>query len=200
MTLKSEQFFKRHNSVEYVGRTILDSQVLLNDFLAGVEQRAYRLAMVATRNHEDALDIVQDTMITLAQKYSKKDSSEWTPLFFRILQNTIRDFYRREKIRSRWRVWFSKDEQDVDLLESAPSNESFTPHQQVSNGQMLENMEQSVRELPLRQQQVFMLRIIDGMSINESAQVMKISGGSIKTHLSRALKALKINLRDFENE
>jgi RNA polymerase sigma-70 factor (ECF subfamily) len=172
----------------------------LNDFLAGVEQRAYRIAMIASRNHEDALDIVQDTMITLAQKYVKKDSTEWTPLFFRILQNTIRDFYRREKVRSRWRVWFGSEQNDVDLIETAPSGESDTPHQQVSNEQLLSNMEQGVRLLPLKQQQVFMLRIIDGMSIKESAKVMKITDGSIKTHLSRALKTLKVTLKDFNYE
>lgn len=156
--------------------------------------------MVATRHHEDALDIVQDSMITLVQKYASRDSYEWTPLFFRILQNTIRDFYRRQKVRSRWRVWFGNEETDVDLIETAASNESVTPHQQLSNEQMLDNMVQGVHQLPLKQQQVFMLRIIDGMSIKETAKVMKISDGSIKTHLSRALKVLKVNLKDFEYE
>ncbi|VAW91591.1 hypothetical protein MNBD_GAMMA22-2767 [hydrothermal vent metagenome] len=173
----------------------------MDDFLASVEQRAYRLAMVATRNHDDALDLVQDTMMTLVQKYAKRESCEWTPLFFRILQNTIRDFYRRQKVRSRWRVWFSSDEHDADdVLEAAPANESVTPHQQFSNIQMMDTMQQGVYLLPLKQQQVFMLRIIDGMSVKETAYIMKISQGSIKTHLSRALKALKVTLKDFDNE
>jgi len=176
--------------------------VLLDDFLASVEQRAYRMAIVATRHHEDALDIVQDSMIILVQKYAKREASEWTPLFFRILQNTIRDFYRRQKVRTKWRVWFSSDNKDnqEDLIETAVSNESTTPMQQVSNEQMLNNLELGVSKLPLRQQQVFMLRIIDGMNIKETAKVMNITDGSIKTHLSRALKILKVNLKDFEDD
>ncbi len=188
---------------ELDGRTILDGQVLMDDFLASVEQRAYRLAIVATHSHDDALDIVQDTMMTLVQKYAKRESSEWTPLFFRILQNTIRDFYRRQKVRSRWRVWFSgNNETDggEDVIDAAPANESVTPHHQFSNSQMLDNMQQGVQDLPLKQQQVFMLRIIDGMSVKETALVMKVSQGSIKTHLSRALKTLKVKLKDFDNE
>ncbi len=182
------------------GRTVLDKQVLLDDFLASVEQRAYRLALVATRNHDDALDVVQDTMITLVQKYTDKSTTEWQPLFFRILQNTIRDFYRSQKVRSRWRVWFSSNDKELDLIEQAASKESDSPSLQVSNEQMLQQMELGVAQLPAKQQQVFMLRIIDGMSVKETAQVMKVSDGSIKTHLSRALTALKINLKDFDNE
>ncbi len=172
----------------------------MDDFLASIEQRAYRLALVATRHHEDALDIVQDTMITLVQKYAHKSKAEWQPLFFRILQNTIRDFYRSQKVRSRWRVWFSGDDKQIDLIEQSASKESDSPAVQVSNEQMLQQMELGVAQLPTKQQQVFMLRIIDGMSVKDVAQVMKVSDGTIKTQLSRALKSLKINLKDFDNE
>ena len=74
----------------------------LSDFLENVERRAFKQAVYAVRKDEAALDIVQDAMIKLAEKYGDKPAAELPMLFQRILQNTILDYFRREKVRSSW--------------------------------------------------------------------------------------------------
>ncbi len=79
----------------------LDAAETLDHFLAGVERRAFRIAQMALRDRDDALDVVQDAMLHLARSYGGRPSGEWRPLFYRILYNGIRDKQRRRTVRSR---------------------------------------------------------------------------------------------------
>jgi RNA polymerase sigma-70 factor (ECF subfamily) len=154
--------------------------------------------MFAIRNEETALDIVQDAMMRLSEKYGDRPVTEWPMLFQRILQNAIRDNYRRSKVRSLWTTLLSSfspnDEEDYDPLETISiENESeglATPHKHVERLQLLGVIEKEVEKLPPRQREAFLMRYWEEMDIAETAAVMGCSEGSVKTHCSRATRAL----------
>ncbi|MEZ5584088.1 MAG: RNA polymerase sigma factor [Candidatus Competibacteraceae bacterium] len=164
----------------------------LEQFLAAVERRALRLAELATGDREDGLDIVQDAMVKLVQRYGHHDAQEWTPLFYRILQSKIRDWHRRNLVRNRLRVWlWGDDEEHSDQLAQIPDAESSDPQSQVQTERTLATLEQALKALPLRQQQVFLLRAWEGLDVAQTAQAMGCSSGSVKTHYARALNKLR---------
>jgi len=181
----------------------LASRNELSEFLAGVERRAYKQALFAVRNAENALDIVQDSMLKLADKYGAKPLVELPMLFQRILQNTIRDFYRRQKVRSLWVTLFSalspgrEEESDpLETLESADaSNIRDGPADRLEQRQVIELIEKALERLPQRQRQAFLLRYWEELDVAETAAVMGCSAGSVKTHCSRAAQALAEALR-----
>lgn len=159
------------------------------------------MAEMATHSPEDALDLVQETMIAFVEKYSAKPEEEWPPLFFRILQNRIRDWYRWSKVRNRWRVWFGgKGDKTEDVLDVDDFVDSSAkdPLDELSVDGLGEILTKAVEALPLRQQQAFMMRSWEGLSVAETAMVMECSEGSVKTHLSRAKQALREKLEVFE--
>lgn len=176
----------------------------LADFLAEVERRAYKQAMFAVRDEHAALDIVQDAMMKLSEKYSDRPSAELPLLFQRILQNTIRDYYRRQKVRSMWTTPVSSlvnedAEGEHDPLETLEvENESAydaPPPVQLERSQILATIEKSVAKLPARQREAFILRYWEEMDVSEAAQAMGCSEGSVKTHCSRATHALAETLK-----
>ncbi len=184
------------------GHFPLASRIELSDFLAGIERRAYKQAMFAVHDSDTALDVVQDAMLKLSEKYGDKPAGELPLLFHRILQNTIRDFYRRQKIRSLWTSLlssFSRDEDgDDDPLETLQINgESSigTPHAMFEQAQLLAIIEKEVGKLPLRQREAFVMRYWEDMDIAETAIAMGCSEGSVKTHCSRATHALATALK-----
>jgi len=164
-----------------------------------VEKRAYTMAKIAVGNPEDALDLVQDAMTAFVTRYVDRSEDDWPALFFRILQNGIRDWYRRSRVRNRWRVWFNRsDDQGDDILESIPDDKGVDPVAQLSNEGLNDAIIKALKMLPVRQQQVFLLRIWEGLSVAETATAMVCSQGSVKTHLSRALQALKSRLDEYQ--
>lgn len=176
----------------------------LSDFLASVEKRAFKQAVYAVRQDESALDIVQDAMMKLAEKYSDRPPGELPMLFQRILQNAIRDWFRRQKVRSTWTTLFSSfggkdDDEDYDILETLQaehtSNIPVSPAGQLEQAQLLTIIEQSIEKLPARQREAFMLRYWEELDVAETAAAMGCSQGSVKTHCSRAVHALSIMLK-----
>jgi len=169
-----------------------------------VERRAFKQAVFAVRDENMALDIVQDAMLKLAEKYSMRPRPELPLLFQRILQNTIRDFYRRQKVRSLWTVPISslfgtEGSEDQDPLETLEienqSNFGALPADQLERAQVIAFIEQALRKLPPRQRQAFLLRYWEEMDVAEAAKIMGCSEGSVKTHCSRATHALAEMLR-----
>ncbi len=164
-------------------------------FLASVEKRAFRVAEIATGNREDALDILQDAMFKLVENYSTRDKEEWGPLFNTILHSRINDWYRRHQVRNRFRGWFGKTEDDgIDPIQQAEDKQARTPEQLLQADKRIDELESSLRALPIRQQQAFLLRNWEGYSVQETASVMKCSEGSVKTHYSRAVHSLRDKL------
>jgi|KBSMisStaDraftv2_1062788.scaffolds.fasta_scaffold262286_3 RNA polymerase sigma-70 factor (ECF subfamily) len=174
----------------------LDRTRALDRFLAGVERRAFRMAQIATRDADDAMDLVQEAMLKLVQHYASRDEAEWGPLFHRILQSKIRDWYRRASVRNRLRVWFGhkEDDEESNALEQVPDTSSVNADEQLSQKRAAQALEIALRDLPLRQQQAFLLRVWEEYDVAETARIMGCSEGSVKTHLFRAVHALRDRL------
>lgn len=169
----------------------------LSDFLQGVERRAFKQTVYAVRDEQAALDIVQDSMMKLADKYAEKPANEYPMLFQRILQNTMRDFWRRQKVRNVWTTLLSSfggkqsDEDSWDPLETMDVDDaSLNPENQLESSQTMRVIEQALEKLPARQREAFVLRYWEDMSVAETAESMGCSEGSVKTHSSRALRAM----------
>jgi RNA polymerase sigma-70 factor (ECF subfamily) len=171
----------------------------MSDFLASVERRAFKQAVFSVQDEEAALDIVQDSMLRLAEKYSDRPGAELPLLFQRILQNAIRDHFRRTKVRSTWTTLLSAmglggEDDDADPLETLDVEEAAsipaTPAAQLEQSQMMETIEEALRSLPARQREAFVLRYWEELDVSETAKVMGCSEGSVKTHCSRATHAL----------
>lgn len=168
--------------------------VALERFLAEVERRAYRMALLATGAREDALDVVQETMFKLAHRYGQRDEAEWGPLFQRILQTSIRDWYRRRAVRERFRVWLGGREEDSSQVapwENSPAPAHAEPSHELAQQQSLARLEQAFATLPLRQRQAVLLRVWEGLDVAQTAHAMGCSQGSVKTHYSRAVHTLR---------
>lgn len=171
-------------------------------FLAEIEGRAFRMAQLATGNRDDALDIVQDAMIKLVQKYGNLDQASWKPLFYSILESRILDWHRRQKVRNRFRSWLHWDDEDEteDALEQQPAEIDSTPDFKLQDAQFIQSLELELSKLPIRQQQVFLLRILEGMNISDTAKAMNCSESSVKTHYTRALEKLREALKEHNYE
>ncbi|MEQ8954786.1 MAG: RNA polymerase sigma factor [Gammaproteobacteria bacterium] len=177
------------------GDSKLDTKALLDTFLQSVQARAYRIAQIAVGNSEDALDLVQDAMFKLVEKYSDRPEAEWTPLFYRILNSRIHDFYRRNQVRNRHRSWLgSYDEDGEDPVQTAPDPAAQSPEQNSLTAQSMDRLQDVLAQLPLRQQQAFLLRAWEGLDVRQTAAVMECAEGSVKTHYSRAIHSLREQL------
>jgi len=170
----------------------------MNAFLAEVEKRAFNMARFAVRNTEDALDIVQDTMLTLVRRYADKPRDQWRPLFFRILHSRITDHHRRATIRRRLFGWMSSDAGDPagDVVAELEDPGMADPASRLALDGTVSALNAAVAALPLRQQQAFLLRTVEGLSVVETASVRRCSACSVKTHLSRAHAALRAELEE----
>jgi len=175
----------------------LDQVRTLDRFLVSVEKRAFRIARIAVRHDDDALDIVQDAMLQLARRYAQRPSEEWRPLFYRILQNRVRDYQRRLKVRAKLMSWLpgwkADEDEAADPYESVPDAGPL-PQELLATGQAMAKLEQALAELPGRQQEAFMLRNFEGLDVAETASAMGCSEGSVKTHYSRAVHTLREQL------
>lgn len=171
----------------------------LQSFLADIEGRAFRIAQIATGNRDDALELVQDTMMKLVQNYSERTQDEWKPLFYSILQTRILDWHRRQSVHNRFRTWFTwhDDAEEDDALEQFPANDADEPSRQLETDQFVSRLNQALGKLPYRQQQVFLLRVWEGLDTAQVASVMRCSESSVKTHHARALEKLRTQLEEL---
>jgi len=171
----------------------------ISDFLRQVEKRAFRQTAYAVRDDHVALDIVQDAMLKLADKYAGKPIEEYPMLFQRILQNTMRDYWRRQKVRNLWTTLFSsfgqQEDEDYDPLETIEVESADSdPAGQLERAQIMALIEKALTKLPTRQREAFVLRYWEELDVAETASVMGCSEGSVKTHCSRAVSALSMLL------
>jgi RNA polymerase sigma-70 factor, ECF subfamily len=177
---------------------VLEQTRELERFLAEIERRAFRMAQVALRDPDDALDVVQDAMLKLVRNYGTKPSAEWRPLFYRILENGIRDLQRRRTVRKRVMTWLPGAKEDPDNEAQDPidnvADTAPAAPERLMQDQAMQKLEASLRELPARQREAFMLRNFEGLDVAGTATAMGCSQGSVKTHYSRAVHTLREQL------
>lgn len=174
----------------------LEQRAAMERFLAGVERRAFRMARLAVRNDDDALDILQDAMLRLVRRYAGAPEAEWPLLFFRILRNRIVDHQRRGAVRRRVMALFGRsaggdDDNDYDPIVAAPGPASDEPEHRAATADAMATLQTAVGRLPARQQEAFLLRTLEGLDVAATAAVMGCSEGSVKTHYSRAVHSLR---------
>lgn len=179
----------------------------ISEFLVSVERKAFKQAVYAVRDDEAALDIVQDAMLKLAEKYADKPPAELPPLFQRILQNVIHDHFRRQKVRNLWTTLLSalmpndddgsaSDSDPLDTLYASDESQVAENAQNiVEREQILKIIDGEIQKLPARQREAFIMRYWQDMDVAETAQAMGCSEGSVKTHCSRATHSLATALR-----
>ncbi len=196
MTACTATFTVSSSAEDRTGVETLQREAKLNRFFADVEKRALRIAEISIRDRDEALDLVQDSMVKLARNYADKPSDEWTPLFYRILQNRIRDWQRRQAVRGRVMVWFGRgnEDNDYDPVAAAPDPAGRTPDEQLESQEAMASLELALGKLPARQREAFMLRTFEGMDVAGTATAMGCSEGSVKTHYSRAVHSLRESL------
>ncbi len=174
----------------------------LEIFLAGVEAKAFRIAQIALRHEDDALDAVQEAMLRLVRRYAQRPTEEWRPLFYRILENCVRDMQRRRSVRDRVLVWYRRafgedgEEGDADPLERA-SDPLPQPPDQAQADQAMQALDAALGRLPARQRQAFLLRTLEGLDVAATALAMGCSEGSVKTHYFRAVQSLRAQLGEY---
>lgn len=169
-------------------------------FLASVEARAFRMARFACSRDDLALDLVQDAMLKFVRKYAKKPEDQWRPLFYKVLQNRIKDWYRSTTIRARFRALpGGRDREDAgpDPVGELPDVGVRDPVEELAAADSLQALEQALGELAEGQRSAFLLRAWEGLSVAETALAMGCSQGTVKTQYSRAVHALRNKLEEY---
>lgn len=176
----------------------LDESRAMERFLAEVERRALRIAVLSVGDRDEALDIVQDAMFKLVRNYGGRPSEEWRPLFFRILANRITDQQRRQTVRQRVIAWLAPTggDDESDPIAELPDTRPVAPDEVLGRADAMAALEAAVGTLPGRQRQAFLLRSLEGLDVAETAAAMGCSEGSVKTHYSRAVHSLRSALGD----
>jgi len=175
--------------------------VELDAFLRGVERRALRMAELSVASRDEALDLVQDAMFGFTRHYADKPASDWAPLFFRVLDSRITDWHRRQTVRGRWLTsWLKRGDEDdgEDAVTLAPDPHELGPVARLAGAEAARALDTALRALPLRQRQAFLLRMWEGLDVADTARAMGCSEGSVKTHLFRAMAALRRGLEEYQ--
>jgi len=175
-----------------------DRHAQLDLFLHSVQRKALGIARLGSGDPDEAFDIVQDVMMAFVRRYQNKPVEQWPPLFFRALSNRITDYHRRQAVRRRWQGFLGRvaDDDHQDPIQQAPDPTEFNPERAGADAQFGADLEAALMRLPDRQRQVFLFRSWQGLSVKETAIAMGCSAGSVKTHLSRATRALRDQLGD----
>jgi RNA polymerase sigma-70 factor, ECF subfamily len=163
----------------------LSNQPALDAFLKSIEKRAYKITVFAINDRDEALDLLQNAMIKLVRNYSSHPEPTWTLLFYRILQNEIRDWQRK----SWFRKLFDFNDNQADQLQDVSAHSH--PDQLMEQDALNQKIQVAIGQLPFRQQQTFLLRTFEGLDVKQTALAMNCSEGSVKTHYFRAVQFLR---------
>ncbi len=181
--------------------SIQSTEQRLSVFIKQVSGRALMMMESATGHHDVARDLVQESFIALHQNYATRPSSEWTPLFYTILNNRLMDWRRQETRKQKRFGWFKPvvvdDEHELDASLLIADDQNINPAEFLSKEFTLQEIQKAIARLPIRQQQAFMLRAWESLDTKTTARIMDCSEGSVKTHYHRAIQTLRSYLSQF---
>lgn len=203
--ISTENLNDSQNSVMTSASATLTHERALDQFLREHERRALRMAELGTRQRDEAMDLVQDAMLGFVKSYAinadkAAPRADWAKLFFTILDSRLTDWHRRQSVRNRFRVFFSRSSShtanaesvlDEDYARNVADLHTAEPDRMAMSAQSAPAINNALHILPERQRQAFLLRIWQGFDVAQTAEVMRCSEGSVKTHLSRALERLR---------
>jgi RNA polymerase sigma-70 factor (ECF subfamily) len=165
------------------------------------EQRVYNLARKMMRNQQDAEDVLQETFISVFRHLDEfQGDAAFATWLYRIATNAS-----LMKLRGRKTPPLSLDEPvESDDGDGAMPREivdwSFTPEEALLSTEVRAQMDAAVEALPESMRAVFVLRDIEGLSVQETADVLGISVPNVKTRLHRARLILRENLSAYFKE
>jgi RNA polymerase sigma-70 factor, ECF subfamily len=188
----------RSRRIEIRNNRPVEASRELETFLRNIAPRAFRIARLGLREDQDALDAVQEAMIKLVRRYGTRPEREWPPLFYAILRNCVHDLQRSHRSRNSLMDWLRRFSPpgETETLDSTPEA-APDPGDEVESQQELSRLERAIARLPARQREAFLLRNVEDMDVNETAAAMGCTEGSVKTHYSRAVRALREHLGDL---
>ena len=203
--ISTENLNDSRNSVAMQTVATLTHERALDQFLREHERRALRMAELGTRQREEAMDLVQDAMLGFVKSYAVSAAkaaprSDWAKLFFTVLDSRLTDWHRRQSVRNRFRVFFSgrsaadasgANSVDEDYIRNVADTHTAEPDRIAMSTESAPAINKALHILPERQRQAFLLRVWQGFDVAQTAEVMRCSQGSVKTHLSRALERLR---------
>lgn len=181
---------------------VMNKQQTMDCFLRSIEHKALHMAKLSTNGHADALDMVQDSMIKLVTRYQDKPPEQWKPLFYRILQNRLTDWHRHRKVKQLLFFWQSPNQANEnnqhDLVEQYSTDETVEQQQAVEQQQQAVLL--ALEQLSEKQRQCFLLRTWEGLSVNETADIVNCSPSSVKTHHARAVEKIRQYLLEHDHD
>ena len=160
----------------------------IDSFFKKYQQKAFLFCRYQGLSTDDAYDVLQDAMLKCFKHYADKSEEEWPALFFTIVKSTMVDFKRKAKLKQA--LFFWQDHSDNTSLDDVMNYQALQMFVGVEGEliaqQLTEQFYHAIRELSTQQRDVLLLRTLNGLSEKETAQILNISLGSVKTHLHRA--------------
>lgn len=156
---------------------------------------AYFVAMKITKDEEESLDIVSDSYIKAFASLDKLENDEKFPAWFnQIVANRCRDYLKKAKPMHLSDM--TEDGEDFELEDI----DGEIPDELLENKDVIECVRRVVESLPEEQRMCVILRYYDEMSLQEIADTLEVSLGTVKSRLSRASKKMRDEIERLEKE
>jgi len=184
----------RERNCEGIGHAEFDEIVRLN------QRRIYRLLLSIVRDGDLADTLTQECFLRAYRKRkSFRREAKVATWLFRIAINLARDHMRSRRF-AFWKKFSSSSEDlELELTESVPDGRA-TPERQLLSQERLNKVWEALDELSARQREVFLLRFIEEMSVEEISRAANLRPGTVKAHLFRGMSAVRRRLKEQYEE
>lgn len=155
------------------------------------ERRIYRVLLGQLRDPEAAANLTQECFLRAYQNLDGfRGEASITTWLIRIAMNLAKD-HARDRRQSFWRKLFGKGEQDFSEMAAAVPVPGASAEESLLAREEVQQVLRAVEGLSTQQRTVFTLRFLEEMTIEEIAEAIGIETGTVKTHLSRAVGAIR---------
>ncbi|MGD0946005.1 MAG: sigma-70 family RNA polymerase sigma factor [Candidatus Binatia bacterium] len=170
-------------------QSVRDGAAEYNELYQARRGRVLRLCRLLLSDADEADDVSQEVFLKLFRQHQLSGRTiAWGPWLTKVTVNACRD-----RRRSGWWKWWREHHQEFE--ETQHPARGSTPEQTVLGNEARRDVWLSFRQLSARQQEVFVLRQLEGWSAEAVAEALGLSPGSIKRHLYRAVHHMRRALR-----